>query len=243
MTELWFWKSLLLGAVAFVAATLAGITGFGGAAVLLPVLVVVFGPRDAVPILTVAQLIGNGSRVVLNRKEVDYRVVGWYALGAVPLGLLGGMLFARAPAPALTRLVGLVLLVIVAWRRLGAPVPPPTLRSFAAIGAGASLLSGLVGSVGPLMAPLFLSYGLVKGAYIGTEALATVVTHVAKLVAYQRADVLTFSATLVGLALGPVMVGGSLFARRVVNRMPERVFVLVIEATMFAAGLLFLIRG
>jgi hypothetical protein len=244
MTELWFWKALLLGAVAFVAATLAGITGFGGAAVLLPVLVVLFGPRDAIPILTVAQLIGNSSRVVLNRTEVDYRVVGWYALGAVPLGLLGGMLFARAPAPVLTRLVGLVLLVIVAWRRLGAPAPPkPTLRSFAAIGAGASLLSGLVGSVGPLMAPLFLSYGLVKGAYIGTEALATVVTHVAKLVAYQRAEVLTSSATLVGLALGPVMVGGSLFARRVVNRMQERVFVLVIEATMFAAGLLFLIRG
>ncbi|HEX7939453.1 MAG TPA: TSUP family transporter, partial [Gemmatimonadaceae bacterium] len=128
--------------------------------------------------------------------------------------------------------------------RLGAPSPPkPTLRSFAAIGAGASVLSALVGSVGPLMAPLFLSFGLLKGAYIGTEALATVVTHVAKLIAYQRTNVLSSSAALVGLALGPVMVGGSVFAKRIVSRMPERVFVLVIEATMFGAGLLFLIRG
>src|SRR5689334_8537539 len=106
MTELSLGQALLLGAVAFVAATLAGVTGFGGAAVLLPVLVLVFGPRDAVPILTVAQLIGNGSRVVLNRTELDYRVVGWYSLGAVPLGLLGGLLFARAPAPLLTRVMG-----------------------------------------------------------------------------------------------------------------------------------------
>ena len=50
-------------AVSFVAATLAAVTGFGGAAVLLPVLVCSFGVREAIPILTVAQLIGNGSRV------------------------------------------------------------------------------------------------------------------------------------------------------------------------------------
>jgi hypothetical protein len=244
MTELWFWKALLLGAVAFVAATLAGITGFGGAAVLLPVLVVVFGARDAVPILTVAQLIGNGSRVLLNRQGVDYRVAGWYALGAVPLGLVGGVLFAHAPTPLLTRLVGLTLVVIVAWRRLGAPSPPkPSLRAFAAIGAGASLLSALVGSVGPLMAPLFLAYGLVKGAYIGTEALATVITHVVKLVAYRETGVLSGSAVATGLALGPAMVAGSYVAKRIVDRMPERAFVLAIEATMLVAGLLFLARG
>jgi uncharacterized membrane protein YfcA len=59
-----FGASLVVGAVALVASTLAAVTGFGGAAVLLPVLVIAFGVRDAVPILTVAQLIGNASRVV-----------------------------------------------------------------------------------------------------------------------------------------------------------------------------------
>ena len=47
------------------AATIAGVTGFGGAVLLLPVLVWAFGARDAVIVLTVAQLIGNGSRVFL----------------------------------------------------------------------------------------------------------------------------------------------------------------------------------
>jgi hypothetical protein len=47
-----------------------------------------------------------------------------------------------------------------------------------------SCLSALLGSVGPLMAPFFLAHGLVKGVYIGTEALPTVVMHVTKLVAY-----------------------------------------------------------
>ena len=239
------WVAVLIGTAALAAATLAAVTGFGGAAVLLPVLVGVFGIRDAIPILTVAQLIGNGSRVYFNRRELDLRVVAWYCLGAIPLGLLGGFLFAGAPLRGLTRLLGVFLILIVAWRhrpRRSAPRTFPV-ATFAAIGGGASLLSALLGSVGPLMAPLFLTYGLAKGAYIGTEALATVVTHVAKLVAYQRANVFSWREATIGLALGPVMVLGSYLGKRITDRLPVRTFTVLIELTMLAAGATFAIRG
>jgi hypothetical protein len=52
------------------------------------------------------------------------------------------------------------------------------------------------------MAPLFLAHGLVKGAYIGTEALATVVMHVSKLIAYGESDLLYFQNVVAGLLLG-----------------------------------------
>src|ERR1700687_5556903 len=105
-------RLLALAAVAFVAATLAAVSGFGGAAVLLPMLVLVFGVREAIPILTVAQLIGNGSRVWFNRRELDLKVVGWFALGGVPMAILGGILFAHAPLMALTRVLGMFLILI-----------------------------------------------------------------------------------------------------------------------------------
>jgi len=234
----------VVGVVAFVAATLAAVAGFGGAAVLLPVLVAAFGLREAVPILTVAQLVGNGSRVWFNRDRLDLAVVRWYALGAVPCALVGGALFARAPLAVLTRALGAFLLLLVAWRhvRRGAPWRPP-LRSFALVGAGASVLSALLGSVGPLMAPFFLAYGLVKGAYIGTEALATVVTHVVKLAAYRQAHALPAHAVAVGAALGPLMIAGSYAGKRLVDHISERAFVVVVEATMVIAGALFLLRG
>ncbi len=200
--------------------------------------------RDAIPILTVAQLIGNGSRVWLNRRELNLAVVGWFALGGVPLALAGGFLFARAPLSALTRMLGAFLILVVLWRRLR-PGPPARLplRGFALIGAGASFLSALLGSVGPIMAPFFLAYGLVKGAYIGTEALATVVMHVTKLVAYHEAAILSPSSLIAGLALGPLMIAGSWVGKRIVDRLPERAFVALIELTLVAAGLLFLVRG
>jgi uncharacterized protein len=40
--------------------------------------------------------------------------------------------------------------------------------------------------------------------------------------------------------LGPIMVAGSFAGKRVVDRLPERVFVLIIDLTLLAAGLMFL---
>jgi uncharacterized protein len=197
-----------------------------------------------VPILTVAQLVGNGARVWFNRRELDMLVVGWFALGGVPMALVDGYLFAKAPSGALTRLLGAFLLFVVLWRHVR-PRPPRSFPAplFAAIGAGGSLLSALLGSVGPLMAPFYLAYGLVKGAYIGTEALSTVIMHVTKLVAYRQTAVLTASGAAIGLALGPLMILGSFIGKRVVDRLPERGFVVIIELVLSISGALFLIRG
>lgn len=236
--------SAVLLLISFVAATLAAVSGFGGAAVLLPVLVATFGVREAIPILTVAQLVGNGSRVWFNRRELNWRVVAWFAAGGVPLALLGGLLFAKAPLAALTRLLGGFLILIVVLRHaLPGSIWRPSLPAFAGIGAAASFLSALLGSVGPLMAPFFLAYGLVKGAYIGTEAMSTVVMHVTKLIAYRHAAILSLHALVAGLVLGPVMVLGSFAGKRIVDKLPEKVFVWIIELALITAGLVFLWNG
>ena len=237
-------EMLLLGGAAFAASTLAAVAGFGGAAVLLPILALVFGVRDAIPILTVAQLIGNLSRVWFNRRELELPVVGWFALGGVPAALIGGLLFAMAPLSFLTRLLGIFLIAVVVHRHVGKTsalrVP---LRGFAILGAAFSFLSALLGSIGPIMIPFFLAYGLLKGALIGTEALATVVMHVTKLVAYGSTAVLTPTGIMVGLALGSIMIFGSFVGKKVLDRLLERLFIFLIEVTLLVAGLGFLIRG
>jgi uncharacterized protein len=117
------------------------------------------------------------------------------------------------------------------------------LRAFAILGAVFSFLSALSGSVGPIMIPFFLAYGLVKGALIGTEALATVVMHVTKLVAYGSTAILTSHSTIVGLGLGVIMIFGSLIGKKILDRLPEKIFIFLIEATLLIAGLRFLIYG
>ncbi|MBJ7348217.1 MAG: sulfite exporter TauE/SafE family protein [Thermoleophilaceae bacterium] len=235
---------LLISLVAFIAAAVSAVVGFGGAIILLPALIAAFGARDAIVVLTVAQLVGNGSRVWFNRADIVLPVVKWFAVGAVPMAILGGVLLASVPIDLLTRLLGLFLLFSVAWRHVRArePAKPPVER-FAIVGGVFGFLSALIGSVGPLMAPFFLAYGLVKATYIGTEALATVVMHVTKLATYGGTGILTSTTALNGIALAPAMVFGSWSGKKVLDRLPEQVFVYLIEAVLLFAGCLFLIRG
>lgn len=211
---------------------------------LLPALIHFFGVRDAIPILTVAQLIGNASRVWFHRTDVNWRVVGWFALGAVPMAVIGGHAFARAPSPLLLRLLGVFLLATVFWRWLGLrAIKILPVQGFAGVGAVFGFLSALVGGVGPFIVPFFLSFGLVKGACIGTEAMAAVAMHVFKLVAYGHTALLSTQTATVGLAIGSVMIVGSWLGKQIIHRVSNRVFVLLVEITLLAAGVTFFVRG
>lgn len=71
------------------------------------------------------------------------------------------------------------------------------------MGAALGFGSALVGSVEPMVAPFFLARGLVRGAYIGTEAAAAIVMHLTKLIVFGAAAALTWRTGLHGIALAP----------------------------------------
>ena len=233
---------VIVALVALIASTVAAVAGFGGAAIMLPVLVWAFGVRDAIPILTVAQLLGNLSRVWFNRTEVEVRVVQRFALGAVPAAVIGGVVFATAPAGVLSRFLGGFLLLTVLYRHTPwGKQFSVKLPGFLPIGISFGFLSAIVGGVGPLMAPFFLAYGLLRGAYIGTEALSTVTMHVTKLSVYGGYALLSGRTVLIGVAIGSTMFVGSYLGKRILTLVPERVFPVIIDGALITGGILLLI--
>ncbi|MCI4061320.1 sulfite exporter TauE/SafE family protein [Micromonospora sp. R77] len=226
---------------AFALAWLSAVAGFGGGVLLLPVFTALFGLRMAVPMLTLTQLWSNGSRVWFNRQEVNRRLVRWFALGAVPTAVLGGLLLAHAPLGPLKRLLGVFLVTVVVWRRRNPHPRRPSDRAFAGVGAASGLGSALLGSVGPLTAPFFLAYGLTRAAYIGTEAAGALVMHASKIAAYGAGALLDRTVLLFGVALTPATLLGAWAGRKTVGRISDRLFVSLVEVGLTAAGVLFLL--
>lgn len=60
----------------FVAAAISGSAGFGGSLLLLPVVVACVGAEQAVPLLTLAQLLGNLSRMAGGWQQIRWKAVG-----------------------------------------------------------------------------------------------------------------------------------------------------------------------
>ncbi|MFI6243166.1 sulfite exporter TauE/SafE family protein [Micromonospora sp. NPDC050795] len=228
-------------AAAFALAWLSAVAGFGGGVLLLPVFTALFGLRAAVPMLTLTQLASNGARVWFNRRDLNWPLVGWFALGAVPCAVAGGLLLAHAPLGPLKRLLGGFLIAVVLWRRINPHPRRPADRTFAGVGAASGLGSALLGSVGPLTAPFFLAYGLTRAAYIGTEAASALVMHTSKIAAYGAGNLLTRTVLLYGAALTPATLLGAWAGKKVVGRISDRLFVTLVEAGLVAAGVLFLL--
>ncbi|NUT37287.1 MAG: sulfite exporter TauE/SafE family protein [Hamadaea sp.] len=231
---------LVACAAAYALALLSAVAGFGGGVLLLPVFTGLFGFPVAVPMLTLTQLSSNASRVWLNRGDLRWRLVGWFALGAVPCAVAGGLLLARAPAAPLQRLLGVFLIGVVVWRRVRPHPRKPTDPAFAVVGAVSGAGSALLGSAGPLTAPFFLAYGLTRAAYIGTEAAAALTMHVAKLAAYGSGALLTHQVLVFGAALTPAVLAGAWTGKRVLHRVSDRLFVRLVEAGLVLSGVLLL---
>ncbi|MBB5840526.1 putative membrane protein YfcA [Kribbella italica] len=232
---------LAASAAAFTLALLSAVAGFGGGVLLLPVFTALFGLRVAVPMLTITQLSSNASRVWFNRRELHWPLIGWFAAGAVPLAVVGGLLLAHAPLSPLKRLLGVFLIGVVIWRRLNRRPRKPPDHSFVGVGAASGLGSALLGSVGPLTAPFFLAYGLTRAAYIGTEAASALTMHLSKIAAYGAGDLITHTVLIYGAALTPATLAGAWVGKKFVNRISERGFVLLVELGLITAGVLFLI--
>ncbi|MCX7977533.1 MAG: sulfite exporter TauE/SafE family protein [Bdellovibrionaceae bacterium] len=239
-----FWEASALFVVTFIASVLGATTGFGSAIIVLPTLVAAVGPRDAVGALTIIQIVGNGSRVFYNRGEINLEIFKWYALGALPAAALGALAFSKAHIDLITLLVGIFLLlsVLLNWLKIHwhGPLRP---QNFTLIGGIFSLISALVGSAGPLMAPFFLRYGLSKGAYIGTEAICALLTHLAKIVLYGGLAVLTWSSVLIGITLSPAAVVGALIGKKIVEKMSPSGFTRIVEIAVFLMGLFIVFRS
>lgn len=78
-------------------AVLSAVAGFGGGVLLLAVFTGLFGLRVAVPVLTLAQISSNAGRVVFNRNDLQWRLIGRFCLGAGPLAVVGAVLLSSAP--------------------------------------------------------------------------------------------------------------------------------------------------
>src|SRR5688500_6040662 len=80
---------LVVLALGLAAGTLSGIVGFGAGIMLMPALMLAFGPLEAVPIMAIAGLMANFSRIAVWWREVDWRANAYYCATGIPAAALG----------------------------------------------------------------------------------------------------------------------------------------------------------
>jgi uncharacterized membrane protein YfcA len=229
---------LLLG---LVAGTLGGIVGFGTSIMLMPALVLVYGPKQAVPIMAVGSIMANASRVAAWWRDVDWRTTAAYSVTAMPAAALGAHTLLVLPARAIDIVLGLFFIAMIPVRRWMLKQHWRLTRwHLALVGAVVGFVTGLVVSTGPLNTPFFLMHGLVKGAYLATEAMSSIGVYFAKAATFRTFGALPMSVVVQGMIVGSTLLAGAFIAKRYVRQLDPERFRYLMDAVMLGAGLIML---
>jgi uncharacterized membrane protein YfcA len=223
--------------VGFAAGTVSGIVGTGATVILLPILVFAFGPRAAVPIMAIVALMANVAKITSWWKEIDWRASAAYAAGGIPAAALGARTLLILPERLVDVALGLFFLAMVPGRRwLATHHVTLGLGGLALAGAVIGFLTGVVVSTGPLSVPAFSAYGLVKGAFIATEAAGSLALYISKAITFRQFGALPLDIVVKGLIAGSAVMAGTYTARLIVERLSVATFQRLLDGVMIISG-------
>jgi len=224
--------------VALGAGALGGLIGTGSSLVLLPILVVLDGPRVAVPVMAIAAVMANVGRVMAWWRLIRWRPVLVYSCPGVPAAVLGAHTLLTIPQSVVENVLGAFFLVMIGVRRVVAARQwRVRLWHLAIAGAVVGFLTGLILSTGPLSVPVFTGYGLSGGTFLGTEAASAMVLYIAKMATFDQLGALDHTVIIRGLVIGTALMIGPFLARPLVRRLDTKAYGLLIDVVLVVAGL------
>lgn len=227
---------------AVIAGLLDTVAGFGGALLLLPILVLVVGGGDAVLLTAIIPLGWNLVRIWMLREWVLSRPALLFGIGILPGAFLGASLLTEIDPSALKMAIGALLVgygiyyIVRLYVELPRPpVPPQWVFPIAGIAAGA--IAGVLGAGnGPLQSWTFSAAAMSAREITATNGALGVITSVARLASYGLKGLLHDGLLLPGLAGILGAAAGSFWGVRLSLRATDSTLELVLGAAILLAG-------
>ena len=203
---------------------MSGIFGMAGGIVLLGILLLMMPLAAAMVLHGATQFTANGWRAFIWRGEIAWRIVAWYAVGAL-VAAIGFALVQLTPSkPAVLIAVGLVSLGGLWVPSRYAPDITKNAHGFA-VGAICTALHLVAGISGPILDVSFVRSDLDRRQTVATKAAVQAIGHLLKVVYFGHvlAGGSDVAPTAIALSVALAVVGTQL-SRRVLDAISDTQF-------------------
>lgn len=235
---------LLIAAATLITSLISGVLSMAGGMILM----VVFGFFLSVPVAMVlhgvAQAFSNGSRVWIYRRHIRWRVLGFYAIGALAMTAVFAV-FTFVPS------IGLVFMLIGTFPFLALAIPKSIHLDMEK--GPVAVLSGvlvtvaqlLAGASGPVLDIFYVQSEMTKEQILGTKAVTQTLGHILKLIYY--GSVIAVASTQLPLWVVPAVVAaailGNYLGSLVVARMTDNQFKQIGRYVVMVIGVICIGKG
>lgn len=233
----------LAAGMTFVAAGIRGLTGFGMAIVLVPLLGIIMRPDDAVVLAILLQFIIGpvGIRTIL--VEAD-RKSALPIAGLAMLATPGGLWVLARTSPDMARLaiaaiaIGAFLLLLATFRASRRPGGIATV----AAGIAAGVLTGFAAMPGPPVVPYYLRSAFSAYEARGSMMLIFFATAIAGTVCAAAMGLVTPALAMLAAVLTIPMLAGNALGARAFGLVPDRVWRGAVALLLGIAGVFAVVR-
>lgn len=238
-TDLSFWAFFGLCFVSFFGSFIAAALGLGGGLLVIATMTLVLPPAVLIPIHGIVQIGSNGFRAFLLRREILFRVAPAFIVGTLLGSFIGGNAFFAMETWVLQLVLG--LFVLYATWAPGFKSSNPGPAKFFGAGTFAGFATMFIGGSGPLVAPFVNAASPTRQNFVATHASLMTFQHLFKVIIF---GILGFAfGPYIPLLVGLLLFGalGTYAGKTVLNRLPEKVFRMALQAilTLLAARLLY----
>jgi uncharacterized membrane protein YfcA len=220
LSEFGGWALAAVAIAAFITASIQGAVGVAGGFLMTAALALVIGVRPVVPVMSVALIISHLSRSLLNFRAIDRTVLVAVMTFAIPMIVVGALLYGVMPVRLIALILGIVILSSIPlrhWARSREIRAGKRLLNVVG-GVYGTLAGGSVGSA-MLLSPFVLGYGLTKEAFVATMAVIALTSNLTKIAVFGGTQLLDGRYLVLGLLVGLVMIPGNWVGRHILRRM------------------------
>lgn len=230
--------------LAVLSGVISGVVGTGSSILLIPALTYVFGAKEAVPIMALASVMGNLSRIYLWRHSIRFKPLFYYLLPGIPAVILGANTLWIMSEKWLNIGMGMFFILMIPVIHL-IRKHQIKMKTSQVIIAGAVIgyLTGVVFSTGPLTIPIFSAYGLTLGSLLATEAAASFVIYLTKALTFSQLGAVNSFIFISGVLVGCGLTVGNYLGKKLVLKLTPKLFQWLLDAMLIFAGGSLLFNG
>lgn len=235
---------IVLILLAVFSGVISGVVGTGSSILLIPLLTYIFGAKEAVPIMALASVIGNLSRIYFWYQCIKFKPLFYYLLLGIPTVILGANTLWLISEKWLNLGMGtffIVMILVLHYLRQH----QIKMKGYQMIISGAIVgyLTGVVFSTGPLTIPIFSAYGLTLGPLLATESAASFIIYFAKALTFSQLGAVNVFIFISGILVGSCLIVGNYLGKKLVLKLTPRLFQWLLNGMLIFAGCSLVING
>lgn len=220
--------------------------GFGGGLLALPILSLLIGVKNSITLILIFQTL-TGLQIFWLHRQVPFAKLRLFIPGAA-LGVMVGVYFlSRLPERPLEMLVGIYLLLYVIAdffeKRLSKFMPDHLAPVFVPmISFGGGLISGAIGTGGPVFVSYLKKQGFTKESLRSTIIFMLLVNNLIRIAATAQFALFTPEVLKYALWALPLFAAGAYGGYKLMKKLDEKQFHLFINILLLISGLALLFR-